>query len=60
MRSAHRVQPEPGELERPDPRVVEDLIARGQISLTRGADEATRRAIEQAATWLYQHALELR
>lgn len=48
---------------KPDPRLVEDLIARGVISLTRsardGSDE-TRQAIERAAEWLYQRARELR
>lgn len=49
--------------QRPDPRTVEDLIARGQMSLVRSARDAdaeTLRAIEQAATWLYQVARELR
>lgn len=48
---------------RPDARTVEDLIARGQISLLRSARDAdaeTQRAIEEAATWLYQVARELR
>ena len=47
----------------PDPRVVEDLIARGTISLTRSARDAndeTHQAIERAAEWLYQRARELR
>jgi hypothetical protein len=45
----------------PDPRLVEDLIARGQRSLAaRESDEPTRVAIERAATWLYQQARTLR
>lgn len=47
----------------PDPRLVEDLIARGVISLTRSArfaNDETRQAIERAAEWLYQLARELR
>jgi hypothetical protein len=49
--------------DRPDPRFVEDLIARGVISLTRSVREATdtaRHAISLAAEWLCQRAKELR
>jgi hypothetical protein len=45
----------------PDPRVIEDIIVRGEISLRRSAsDDETRQAIEVAVLWLLARARELR
>jgi hypothetical protein len=52
---------------RPDPRVVEDLIACGQRSLARsahpnvkGGSHEAMLAVQVAADWLYAQARELR